>query len=261
MEYLIVPAVAFAMSGITLLSGFGLGTVLMPTLALFFPVPAAIAATAVVHLANNGFKLVIVGRQADWTMARRFGIPAAAAAIAGAGLLSLFASLPALGEYRLGERTFQITAVKAVVGALIVAFAWLEASRRFERVTVSSRYLVLGGVLSGFFGGLSGNQGAFRSAFLIQAGLDKRAFVGTNVVCAVIVDLVRLAVYGLAFTGRRSFELPAGMLGVIVTATAAAFLGAWIGTRVLEQVTLRAVRVSVATMLMLVGAALLAGLI
>lgn len=153
MEYVVVSAVAFVMSGVTLFSGFGLGTVLMPVFALFFPVPVAIAATAVVHLANNGFKLVLIGRQADWTVVRRFGVAAAAAALAGAGMLSLFASLPAVVAYRLGGREFQVTAVKAVIGALIVVFAWLEASRRFERLTFSPRHLVAGGVLSGFFGG------------------------------------------------------------------------------------------------------------
>lgn len=56
MDYLIISAVAFVVSGVTLFSGFGLGTVLMPTFALFFPLPVAIAATAVVHLANNVFK-------------------------------------------------------------------------------------------------------------------------------------------------------------------------------------------------------------
>lgn len=222
MEYVVIPAVAFLMSGVTLFSGFGLGTVLMPTLAIFFPVPVAIAATAIVHLANNGFKLVLLGRQADWTVVRRFGVPAAIAALAGAGLLSLVASLPALGTYRLGGREFQITAVKAVIGALIIVFAWLEASRRFERLTFSARHLVAGGVLSGFFGGLSGNQGAFRSAFLIKAGLDKRAFIGTSVVSAVIVDVVRLAVYGLSFLGLRRLALPADIVGVIVAATASA---------------------------------------
>jgi uncharacterized protein len=93
MEYLVVGAVAFLMSGITLLSGFGLGTVLMPAFALFFGVPVAIAATAVVHLANSVFKLGLVGRQADWAVVRRFGVPAAAAALAGAGALSLVADL------------------------------------------------------------------------------------------------------------------------------------------------------------------------
>lgn len=261
MDYLVIAAVAFVMSGVTLFSGFGLGTVLMPIFALFFPVPIAIAATAVVHLANNGFKLVLVGRRADWTVVRRFGAPAAVAALAGASLLSLFASLPALGAYRLGGRAFEVTMVKAVIGALIIVFAWLEASRRFERLTFPARHLVLGGVLSGFFGGLSGNQGAFRSAFLIKAGLDTQAFVGTNVVSAVVVDTVRLLVYGFSFFSQRALELPAEIMGVVAAAIGAAFLGAYVGTRVLQQVTLQVVRVAVATMLLLVGAGLLTGLV
>lgn len=48
--------------------------------------------------------------------------------------------------------------------------------------------------MSGFFGGLSGNQGAFRSAFLIKAGLSKDAYIATGVVAAVIVDLTRLGI-------------------------------------------------------------------
>ena len=61
MDYFVICAVAVLASGVTLFSGFGLGTVLMPAFALFFPVPVAIAATAVVHLANNLFKFVLVG--------------------------------------------------------------------------------------------------------------------------------------------------------------------------------------------------------
>jgi hypothetical protein len=259
MEYLVIPVVAFVVSGLTLFSGFGLGTVLMPTFALFFPVAMAVAATAVVHLANNAFKLVLVGREADWTVVRRFGAPAAVAAVAGAGLLSFVAGLPALGTYRLGGREFQVTAVKVVIGGLIVVFAWLEVSRRFEGLAVSPRHLVLGGVLSGFFGGLSGNQGAFRSAFLIRAGLGARAFVGTNVVCAVIVDTVRLAVYGVSFVTRLG--LPGEIMGVVAAATGCAFLGAWVGARALEQVTLRALRLAVAGMLAVVGVGLLTGLV
>ncbi len=61
MEYIVICLVALLVSALTLFSGFGLGTVLMPAFALFFPVPVAIAATAVVHLANNLFKVVLVG--------------------------------------------------------------------------------------------------------------------------------------------------------------------------------------------------------
>lgn len=66
MDYALIAATAFVASGLTLFSGFGLGTVLLPAFALFLPVPAAIAATAVVHLLNNLFKGGLVGRNADW---------------------------------------------------------------------------------------------------------------------------------------------------------------------------------------------------
>jgi len=71
-QYALVAGVALFVSALTLFSGFGLGTLLMPAFALFLPVPVAVAATAVVHLANNLFKLVLVGRKADWTVVLRF---------------------------------------------------------------------------------------------------------------------------------------------------------------------------------------------
>ena len=43
MHYLIICLCAFLASGLTLFSGFGLGTLLLPVMALFFPIDAAIA--------------------------------------------------------------------------------------------------------------------------------------------------------------------------------------------------------------------------
>jgi len=47
MELVLIGLAALLTSGLTLFSGFGLGTILMPVFALFFPLPLAIAATAV----------------------------------------------------------------------------------------------------------------------------------------------------------------------------------------------------------------------
>ena len=66
MSFLIICAVAFTASGLTLFSGFGLGTLLMPAFALFFPIEVAVAATAIVHLANNIFKVGLVAKKADF---------------------------------------------------------------------------------------------------------------------------------------------------------------------------------------------------
>ena len=210
MELVLIGVVALLTSGLTLFSGFGLGTVLMPVFALFFPVPLAIGATAIVHFANNIFKLGLMAKQADWQVVARFSMTAAVAAMAGAGLLNLFDKMPVVASYTLGGSTFEITIIKAVIGNLIMVFALLELWPRFQALAFPSRWLPLGGALSGFFGGLSGNQGALRSAFLLKVGLSKEAFVATGVVSAVIVDAARLVIYGVGFMrGRHETEFKA----------------------------------------------------
>src|SRR3989338_8441733 len=81
MELVLIGVSALLVSGMTLFSGFGLGTVLMPVFALFFPLPLAIAATAVVHFANNIFKFGLMAKQADWRVVGRVSVPAAIAAM------------------------------------------------------------------------------------------------------------------------------------------------------------------------------------
>jgi uncharacterized membrane protein YfcA len=260
MELLVIGIAACLVSGLTLFSGFGLGTVLTPVFALFFPVTLAVAATAVVHFANNLFKLGLMARQADWRVVARFSLPAALAAVVGASLLSWFDRLPVLLRYPLAGEMHEITVVKAVIGLLIIVFALLEFSPRFQALALPPRFLFLGGLLSGFFGGLSGNQGAFRSAFLIKAGLSKEAFVATGVVSAVIVDAVRLVVYGVAFLGEH-FAKSQELAMPVAVGTVSAFLGAVFGKRLLRNVTLRAVQLVVAVMMLLVGGGLAAGLV
>jgi uncharacterized protein len=88
---IVVCAASMITAGLTLYSGFGLGTLLMPVFALFFPVEVAVAATAIVHGANNIFKMGVVGRYADRTLIIRFGVPAIIAAFVGAAALGYVA--------------------------------------------------------------------------------------------------------------------------------------------------------------------------
>ncbi len=261
MDYIVVCVVALMASTLTLFSGFGLGALLLPAFALFFPVPIAVAATAVVHLANNLFKVALVGGKADWTVVARFGVPGAIAAMVGAGLLGLFAAVPPLATYALGARTHEISAVKLATGVLIIGFALLDLLPRFRTLAFDRKYLPLGGTLSGFFGGLSGNQGALRSAFLIKAGLNKEAFIGTGTVAAVIVDVARLLVYGLSFYAAQFAGLRSDLSGLVLAATQAAFLGAYLGARLIKKVTLRAVQVIVGVMLIVIGSGMAIGLL
>lgn len=261
LTHIVIAATALIVSGLTLFSGFGLGTILMPAFALFFPVSVAIPATAVVHLVNNLFKLFLVGRRADWSVVGRFAVPAAFAALGGAWLLGQLTDMPVLVRYDLLGGVREIQPVKLAIGLIIVVFAVLELSSRFATLSFPPRFLVLGGLVSGFFGGLSGNQGAFRSAFLLKAGLDKDAFVATGVVAAVIVDTVRLLVYGLSFYATNFSAIGGDVASAVVTAIIAAAIGAYVAARLLEKVTLRLVQLVVAVMMILVGLGLASGVL
>lgn len=257
MEFFFVPLAAFVASTLTLFSGFGLGTLLMPVAAVFFPVDVAIAMTAAVHLANNVFKGFLLGKRADRDVLLRFGIPAVAAASLGALLLGRLSGTEPLFEYDAFGRTFTTTVLGIVVGALILFFVVIESSRRLATVALDRRWLPLGGLVSGFFGGLSGHQGAFRSMFLLKAGLDKQAFVATGVLIAIGVDLARTSIYGFQFSGARE---PIAW-ALVFTATLAAFLGAYLGARMLDNVTFGTVRAIVSVLLVVIALGLMAGVL
>jgi len=262
MAYFVVCVVALIASGLTLFSGFGLGTLLLPTFALFFPVEIAVASTAIVHLLNNLFKLVLVGRKARLDMVLGFGLPAIVSAFGGAWALTWLAGLPKLWSYSLAGREFEVSTVKLVLALLILVFAVLELmGDRSEKTRGSApRKLWVGGLLSGFFGGLSGHQGALRSAFLIREGVSRDEFIGTSVVCSVLVDLVRLGVYGAAM-GRAVFRHDSSSSLLIGAATGAAFVGAFVGVRLVRKVTLGTVRRLVVTLLIGLALAMGAGLV
>ncbi len=257
MELVIICLAAFATAILTFFSGFGLGTILAPVFAIFFPVDIAIALTGFVHFSNNLFKIALVGRNTNKAVLLRFGIPAIIASFAGAWLLLKITVLPALLQYELWGRIFEVTPVKLIIALLLIVFSALEISPSFHRVQLGKDKLVLGGVLSGFFGGLSGIQGAIRSAFLIRSGLSKEAYIATGVVIACLVDFTRLSVYASRFTSASLHE----NLTLIISATFSAIAGAYFGKRLLKKVTMRSIQLIVAVMLMMISVALGLGFI
>lgn len=252
-----ISLAAFLASLLTLFSGFGLGTLLMPVVAVFFPIVTAVAITAFVHLLNNLFKLATLWRHIHWPATLRFGVPALVATVPGAWLLTALSSGTPLARYTLAGIDAEVTPVKLVVGLLMILFAVVEWLGLATRREISARYLPLGGALSGFFGGLSGHQGAFRSLFLLHAGLDTRAFVASNAAIATLVDLTRLAVYGLNLRLLFADVQPS----LLAAATLAAFAGVMAGNAGLHKVTIGLVQKLVAVLLLLLGLLLAAGIL
>jgi uncharacterized membrane protein YfcA len=257
MEYLVVCLVALLGSGLTLFSGFGLGTILLPVFGFFFPIEVAIALTAIVHFLNNLFKLFLLGKHADKKTVLTFGIPSIIASLIGAWLLTVMSKSEPLYSYTLNDHVFYVTTIKLVIAAILIFFALFDVVPRLAALQIDPKYMVAGGLLSGFFGGLAGTQGALRSAFLIRAGLSKESFIATGVIIACLVDVTRLSVYsGQIFkTGNNINVL------LVIAATLSAFLGAYIGNKTIKKITVKTLQYIVTAMLIIFGLLLAGGII
>ncbi len=254
MEYTIILTSAFLISLLTFYSGFGLGTTLMPIMAMFVPLPIAIALTAVIHLLQNALKTVLLWKSIQWKIVVRFGAAAWLFAILGAILLQKLSAISPLLNYSLFSLQPHISVLHICVGLLLILFGLAEF---FPHAIFHVKNLYVGGAISGFFGGLSGNQGAFRSLFLARSALDKHSFIGTNAMIATTVDVIRLLIYGLTF--GRSLNITNTPL--LLVTTTGALAGVWVGSRLLKKIRMPWIQNIIAALLLLLGTLMILGII
>jgi uncharacterized membrane protein YfcA len=250
---LLIPAVALAASLITLISGFGLGTLLLPVFALFFPLEVAIGLTAVVHLLNNLFKLGLLWKDIHWSTVLRFGVPGIVGAYLGARLMLLLGAREPVYQGLLHP----VDPLDLVIAGLMLVFGLFELSKKLNALSLPPHWMVPGGLISGFFGGLSGHQGALRSLFLLRSGLAKEAFIASGVAIACLVDLTRLPTYAtgdLIATAQEQGPL-------LVAGTLAAFIGAWWGRKLIPKMTMRGVQLTVGVLILAIAGMLSTGVI
>src|SRR5690606_33597630 len=125
MEIFIVALVALLASVLTFFSGFGLGTILLPAFALFFPIETAILLTAIVHFLNNIFKVLLVGKSINYKVGLQFGLPAIIGGFIGAQVLM---NLPEGNQINFSFLGNHLTTnvLNIVIGLVIIGFSTYE---------------------------------------------------------------------------------------------------------------------------------------
>jgi uncharacterized membrane protein YfcA len=229
----VVAAVAAALASVT---GFGIGSLLTPTLGRAVGTKIAVAAVSLPHFVGTAVRFWLLRHDVDRTVLWRFGLASAAGGLTGA-LLHSRAGTPALS---------------VIFGGLLIFVAISELSGLAKRMRLHGTVALLGGALSGLLGGLVGNQGGIRSAALLGFDLPKRAFVATATATGLIVDLARLPVY--LWTEGSAI---AGIWPMTATATAGVILGTLFGGRLLSRVPDSLFRPIVAVVLAALGIAML----
>jgi uncharacterized membrane protein YfcA len=221
----------------------------LPVFALFFPLEVAIGLTAVVHLLNNLFKLGLLWKDIHWSTVLRFGVPGIVGAYLGARLMLLLGAREPVYQGLLHP----VDPLDLVIAGLMLVFGLFELSKKLNALSLPPHWMVPGGLISGFFGGLS----ALRSLFLLRSGLAKEAFIASGVAIACLVDLTRLPTYAtgdLIATAQEQGPL-------LVAGTLAAFIGAWWGRKLIPKMTMRGVQLTVGVLILAIAGMLSTGVI
>ncbi len=197
------------------IAGFGIGSILTPTLATEVGTKLAVSTVSVPHLSGTIARYALIWRKTDKTVLLGFGIASAFGGLAGALLHTWFTSV--IWSYVLG-----ILLIFAGASNLI-GFA---SNMRFGR-----RVAWIAGLALGLFGGLVGNQGGIRVAALFGFGLDKEAFVATGTAIGLVVDAARMSVYLATEWPKIVEHWPYVVVGV-----ASVLLGTYGGKLVLRRI-------------------------
>lgn len=256
---LILLSVLFG-SILTFFSGFGLGTILLPIFLVFFPLKTAIVATALVHFSNSIFKFIYIYKHIKVPVLLTFGIPAVLASIVGSYLISEMSETWTLYSYSINGRGMEVLGTKFFIGLLIFLFTLFElVDSKLFHIKSSKNELIIGGVLSGFFGGISGHQGALRSLFLKKVNLTKEELVATSTTISLGIDLVRIMMYlqVLSFT----ILLESEHKNLILVGIVGAFLGATIGSKLLKKVTMKFVQTMISVLLIVFSLVMMLGIV
>jgi|ERR1041384_3867010 uncharacterized membrane protein YfcA len=234
-----ISAVAVVAGGVAAVAGAGVGSILTPVLALSIDMRMAVLAVAAPHLIFNALRAWTSREHIDWKILKRFGVTSAAGSLAGALLHQVTSSAWITG----------IFAVLLMIAALFGITGWAE------RIRMGRRGAYAGGAISGFCGGLTGEQGGIRAAALLGFDLRKEAFVATATATAAVVDGVRLPIYLITRWGDMHEAI-----GPSVACTAGVVAGLFVGRRVLEKVPQRLFARVVCLVLLLIGALMIARL-
>jgi uncharacterized membrane protein YfcA len=211
----LVALVALLAGMVASVVGFGIGSLLTPTLATQMDMKLAVAAVSVPHLIATAYRLWLVRGAIDRDVFKSFGLTSAVGSLCGAVLGAIW------GNAGLG----------ALLAALLLFVGIGGLTGFLDRLQFHGKARWGAGLASGVFGGLVGNQGGVRSAALLGFDLNKQAFVATATASGVIVDLARMPVYGALYWSQLAERWP-----LIAIATAGCLIGTVVGKRTLDRV-------------------------
>jgi len=211
---LFLAAAALVAGAVAAVTGFGVGSLLTPALALRTGTKLAVAAIAIPHFIGTAQRFWMLRQHVDRQVLAGFGIASAVGGLTGALVHTRVSS----------------GALAVVFGMLLVSAGLSEMTGWMQRVKWGRRAAWVAGAVSGALGGLVGNQGGIRAAAMLGFHVPKESFVATATAIGLFVDAARLPVY-LVGEWREIVAI----WPLVLVATVGVVIGTAVGTPVLQR--------------------------
>ncbi len=213
---LLLGLLGIAAGAMAAVTGFGIGSILTPALAARVGMKSAVAAISIPHVLGTGVRFWTLRGRVNRKVLWGFGIMSAAGGLIGA-LLHEKLNNPVL---------------IAVFGGLLVFAGLTGVTSLAARMRFAGPLAWVAGGVSGFLGGLVGNQGGIRSAAMLGFEIPRQEFVATATAIALFVDAARVPVY----VSNEHRQMTAVWLWLVV-ATAGVLVGTLLGLGALRHVS------------------------
>ncbi|HNP95271.1 MAG TPA: sulfite exporter TauE/SafE family protein [Cyclobacteriaceae bacterium] len=195
--------------------GFGSSVFFVSLGQFFYSFQTILALTGILHVFSNTSKLIFFWKTIDWRLVIWIGLSSVALAIGGAIL----------------TRWVEFTYAKMLLGIFLIALATILLSKPKSKITPTLANSVTGGALAGFLAGFIGTGGAIRGVVLTAFSLEKNFFVGTSAAIDFGVDFSRMIIY------LDNGFLPEEYIWYIPSLIVGAFLGSYLGKRILDRIS------------------------
>jgi uncharacterized protein len=200
---------------IATISGFGVSTILTPTLLIFFPIKETIFLVCIVHLFHDLVKTFFFYRSIDVPLTISFGLAATSASVVSSLILV----------------RWQAIDFSVLLGVFLLAYAAILFFKPTIRIKKTWFTISMTGIITGFIDGIFGIVGAVRTMFLVPFNLDKESFAGTSGMISALVNSARIIAYimgGITLTHQELVLLPF-LIGT-------SFIGTTIGRYLIDSI-------------------------
>jgi|ERR1051326_6458237 uncharacterized membrane protein YfcA len=231
MEAFLFLVVALISEVLGTVGGFGSSVFFVPLADFFFDFQTVLAITGVLHVFSNSAKLILFRKNVNYRLMFLIGIPSVLMVILGAQLTTYL--------------SFKYT--ELILGIFLILFSILFFIYPHLKVSPNKVNAISGGSIAGFLAGLIGTGGAIRAVSLTAFSLEKNTFIATSAAIDFGVDFSRSFVYlGNGYLETKFYWYIPFLFGV-------AFLGSYIGMKLLKKVSEINFKKIVLVLLLLIG--------